>query len=366
MQEEMKNVIAKWADEVEGDLKDNNFSGGFIVGHNGEVLHSFCDGYADYEKEIYFSDDTRFGIGSITKQFVAVCILQLVEVGKIALEDTISKYLPEYKYSEQIRIIDLLQMNAGIIDYLYGVLYKNIDWENGSDIREKKKMWLIGGKNYTYSEVLALVNDYPLNEEVNNKMVYSNTNYVFLQEILERVTGKSLMEYLQKHIFQPLKMNCTYLGSVNASSNSYYLVGGERIIIGKGETANGESGMVSTITDLMKWLNAIGSKKILSEELWDVMLQPQRGNYSIAWYKLKNWFYHCGDSMGYRVQVCLSKIYDVQIVFCGNCCEESIDGGFFEKIASYNASLDIRIAKETIRQKLMATNNNEKGKRVVC
>lgn len=350
----MKKIIATWAEEVERDLRENNFSGGFMVGYNGEMVHSFCNGYADYETEIHFSEETGFGIGSVTKQFTAFCILKLVNEGRIALEDTIDKYLPEYKHAAQIRIIDLMQMATGIIDYLYGVLYKDFDLENSTNIKVKKKMWLIGGKNYTYTEVLAMVNDCPLNKEAKYKMVYCNTNYVFLQEILERVTGISLKDYLHQHVFQPLEMKNTVLGSACATANSYYLADGERLIIGKGDIANGESGVVSTITDMMKWLNAVGSEALLPTELWNVMFQPQRGNYGVAWYKLKNWFYHCGDSMGYRIQVCVSKVYNVQLVFSGNCCEESIEGGFFEKIASYNAHLDIMTAKETMRQKLKA------------
>lgn len=349
----MEKIVETWGREVKENLKERNFSGGFAVGYDGKKVFSYCAGYADYENKLKFSEDVSFGIGSVTKQFTAFSILKLVSEGKISLEDTIDKYLPEYKYAGQIQIIDLLQMGAGIVDYIYGVLYKDIDWENDSNLAVKQKMWRLGEKNYSYSEILDMVNEYPLNEEVSRKMVYSNTNYVFLQEIIERVEKIPLKEYFRLNIFEPLEMYETVLGSENAKANSYYISDGRCYVVGKGYNANGECGVVSTLNDILRWLAAVEEEEYLPNNLWDIMFQPKKRNYGVAWYKLKNWFYHCGDSMGYRVQVCISKRYNVQIVFGGNCCEDSIDGGFFEKIASYISHLDIMLSKEEMKGKLI-------------
>lgn len=347
----MENIIKAWGKEISSDLEQTNLNGGFIVCHGGNIMFSSCKGFADFENEIKFSTDTSFGIGSITKQFTAFCILKLVDEGKIMLQDSLERYISEYKYSNQLCILDLLRMEAGIIDYIYGILLKDIDMDGEIGLAEKRRIWNESSKNYGYAEVLKMVNKYPLQKGKKKRFLYSNTNHVFLQEIVERVSGFGLNEYLKDNIFKPLGMEKTELGSEKAKANSYYIENGKHYVIGRGSNANGESGIVSTLSDLSKWLIAIGNEKMLSKELWDILFQDSVKNYCVAWYKVKNWFYHGGDIMGYRTQVIVSLERDVQIVFCGNCGEESIEGGFFEKIAFCLAHLDIMLAKGEMRKK---------------
>lgn len=141
-----------------------------------------------------------FQIGSITKTFVATIILQLENEKLLSLEDNIEKYFPQqYKNWSKIKIKNLLNMTSGIHNY-----------------NDPKNQYFIGKTlrdpdyYFTNEDLLRLVKSEDLKFVPNSSWMYSNTNYILLGKIIEKVSNSTFSEQLQKRILQPLQMSNTY------------------------------------------------------------------------------------------------------------------------------------------------------------
>jgi CubicO group peptidase (beta-lactamase class C family) len=165
------------------------FSGAVLVARDGCIILNKGYGLANIEHNVPNTPQTVFRIGSMTKAFTAIAIMQWVEQGKIAVEDTLSKYLPDYPNGEQITLHHLLSNTSGITDYLLM-----------SGFRETMR---------TPTSVTALIDrfrDEPLEFEPGAEFGYSNSNWVLLGFILEKMSGKSYADVIQEQIFTPAGM----------------------------------------------------------------------------------------------------------------------------------------------------------------
>lgn len=220
---------------------------------------------ANAEHNIYNSPQTVFRLGSITKQFTAVAILQLQEQGKLSVNDPISKYLPEYPKGEKITIHHLLTHTSGI---------KNITkFPNLSEIQrlpsEPKK-------------VMAYFQDLPLEFAPGTDCKYSDSGYIVLGAIVEIVAKMSYEQYVEQHFFLPLGMKTTYFDH-NQSLIPHRASGYG--INAKGETVNAEfiemsfphgaGSLASTVKDLYRWDRALQGGKLLSKESTKKLFQVQ-------------------------------------------------------------------------------------------
>ncbi|MEM7554185.1 MAG: serine hydrolase domain-containing protein, partial [Cyanobacteria bacterium P01_A01_bin.84] len=171
-------------------LETSRFMGSVLVANWNEVIFSQGYGMANLEHHIPNTPQTKFRLGSITKQFTATAIMQLQEAGLLDVNKSITTYLPDYPNGNKINLHHLLNHTSGIPSYT-----------GFSDYLEKMRL------KVTTDELIALFRDKPLEFEPGERLEYSNSGYVVLTKIIETISGQSYPEYLQSHIFEPLGMN---------------------------------------------------------------------------------------------------------------------------------------------------------------
>lgn len=164
-----------------------------LIAKKGDIIYKKAFGIANLELNIPMHSDMIFRIGSITKQFTAIAILQLAEQGKIFLEDSIQKFIPDFPYKGYtITIENLLTQTSGIKDYM--------TIANSADDRT----------NYTPKQGVDYFKKESLEFKPGSQFKYSNSNYYLLGYILEVVTGESYANYLQQNIFSKAGLSHTY------------------------------------------------------------------------------------------------------------------------------------------------------------
>jgi D-alanyl-D-alanine carboxypeptidase len=157
-----------------------------------------ASGQADETAGVALSTDDRFRIGSITKTFVAVLVLQLQADGRVQLTDKLSSYLPEAPHADQVSIRQLLDHTSGLADFAVQPRYA-------------LAILTLPGRPWTAEETIDVVADQPLNFEPGSRWDYSNTNYVLLGMLAEHVAGKPIAQLLRERIYQPLGLDDTFL-----------------------------------------------------------------------------------------------------------------------------------------------------------
>lgn len=163
---------------------------------DGEIIYKRGYGMANLELGVTIRPEMIFDIGSTSKQFTALSILMLARRGQLALDDDISKYLPEIrKYDDVVTIRHMLHHISGMRDYLTLMVLAGMPFEN----------------DYQEDEVVELIaRQKALNFKPGAEFLYSNSGYFLLSEIVERVSGKNLREFAEENIFKPLGMKHTH------------------------------------------------------------------------------------------------------------------------------------------------------------
>ncbi|GLR19521.1 serine hydrolase domain-containing protein [Portibacter lacus] len=250
---EVDKLIRTYADYGE-------FNGALLVANEGKVIYQEGFGYANMEWNIPNQSDTKFRIGSITKQFTAILVLKLVAENKLDLHTPISNYLSEYpkENAEQISIHHLLTHSSGIPNNF-----------------ESTKRKAFRPDNYSSRELVDEFSSLPLEFEPGSKFSYCNAGYNLLGHIVEEITGMRYEEALQKVIFDPLEMKNTgfdkhraqiknrasgYFESFKTYYNSNYI---------DMSTVYAAGAMYSTVEDLFRWDQALYSDKILPKNYLD-------------------------------------------------------------------------------------------------
>lgn len=307
-------------------MQNWNFNGSISICKNNELVYQGCNGYANYETGEKNEVDTRYLIASVTKQFTAVCIMMLVDEGKINLEHTLDNYLPEYSHASKVTIRQMLNMMSGIPDMINEVIVEEIEQDETERTEEAQLVfeYQTQSRPFSFDEILELVNERKLNFEPGTSMSYSNTNYSFLGFIVERLTRQTLGTFMQERIFKPLHMNNTACNPSMATSTGYARLGDNVVHLGYGKDTSGDGCIVTTVTDLSLWLNAVLTKNsILSKQSWNQILtmvpNPDKNNwlenYGFGWDKTGIWYQHNGGDMGYVtfVFMCIEKMITVAI-----------------------------------------------------
>jgi CubicO group peptidase (beta-lactamase class C family) len=169
-------------------LSNKQYMGSVLVARNDDVLFSKGYGSANLEWNIPNTPSTKFRLGSLTKQFTAACILLLEERGKLKVEDPIKKYMPDAPAAwDKITIYNLLTHTAGI--------------PNFTGLPEYSRMEPF---NTPPEKIVGMFRDKPLDFEPGERMSYSNSGYVVLGYLIEKITGGSYEKFVQENIFGPL------------------------------------------------------------------------------------------------------------------------------------------------------------------
>jgi CubicO group peptidase (beta-lactamase class C family) len=250
------------------------FNGCVLVAEKGKVIYKKGVGLADMEWNISNQPDTKHRLGSITKQFTAMLIMQLVEQGKLKLDVPISTYLPDYpkKNGDVITIHHLLTHSSGIPNMTsYPRFVKDI-------MRN----------SYSPAQLVNMSADSTLEFKPGERFAYSNSGYLLLGYIIEKVTGKSYEQVLQENIFTPLRMNNTgydhnrLLLKNRASGyekNGRHYVNADFIDMSVPYAAGS---LYSTVEDLFLWDQALYGNQLLRKENMELLFTkhiPSGGSY---------------------------------------------------------------------------------------
>lgn len=233
-----------------------------IVRNNQPVL-SKGYGFSNLEHGIKATDQTIYGIASVTKVFTAMAVLVLVEDGKLALSDTIGQFLAGIPVAwRPITIRQLLNHTSGISSFS---TYQKIPCPVGKDVREYVR-------GDAWKEVACLPLEFPPGEDWS----YGDTGYYLLGLIIEQVSGKKYEEFLKKRIFDPLGMNHTRLMSyrelIPGRADGYSFENNQYTLAPRfeiDEFANG--GIVSSVSDMARLHVAFTSERILKKKTWQDM-----------------------------------------------------------------------------------------------
>ena len=230
------------------------FSGAVLVARDGKPVFRRAFGLANREWDIPNTPETKFRLGSITKQFTAASVLQLAEQGKLSVDDSISKYYPDAPAAwAPITLKHLLTHTSGIPDYtaIPGFFL------------QQARLDLVP------SAIVKLTQDKPLEFPPGSKYAYDNTGYVLLGYVIEKVSGQTYAAYVQDHIFTPLGMKDT--GYDVATTILARRAVGYSVAGGKAKNAEflamtlpyAAGSLYSTVDDLLIWDQGLHAGKVL-------------------------------------------------------------------------------------------------------
>jgi len=247
---------------IEANVKSpGSFSGSILVAHKGEIIYRGAFGLADIKKGSKNTLDSKYFIGSITKQFTTVAILQLVEEKKLDLNDKLSKWLPEINGSDKITIHHLLTHQSG--------LRRDSHQDYDADV--------------SYHERLFSIKNDTLLFEPEMKERYSSVGFYALSYILETVTGMKYETFFKEHIFSPSNMQNTGVKKIKSENIDGLSIGMDGVPdengvndLGYAKYFNsysfaGGGSLYSTIDDMYNFFKALESGKLLSHNMVRIM-----------------------------------------------------------------------------------------------
>ena len=239
----------------------DGFLGMVAVSRDHKLIFQRGYGYANLEWQIPFTPDTRFRIGSLTKQFTAAAILLLQQDGKLKTSDALSRYYSNSPAAwSNITLRNLLTHTSGIPDVDFGLVMKY--------------------SPHTPEELMKGIPEQPLEFQPGTKAEYANINYMLLGEVIERVSGKPYCRFLQERIFQPLQLaetGCDWNSSLvphrayGYRPSSHGPVGVEDDDL---SSLAGAGNLYSSTGDLIRWTEALHGGKVLSQASLTEMVTP--------------------------------------------------------------------------------------------
>jgi len=340
-----------------------------LVAQNGDIVYQKGFGYADIEKKIPVTPDTKFKIGSVSKQFTAVAILKLQEEGRIKTDDKLSKYIPDFPRGNEVTIYQLLTHTSGIHDY---------NSAPGLDV----------SKPVTPQALLDIIKKFPYDFNPGERYLYNNSGYFILGYIVSELSGKTLGEYLNETFFKPLGMGNTGIYETNSVLNNEaqgYSINGETVKKADFQEMSwtlGVGSIYSTTIDLYKWNEAIFNGKVLSDATLKttftqaVLNSGAKVDYGFGWFLITNrgfkFIQHSGGVSGFsaylerqpenNLTVCvllnsLPSPEGIQPVLNGQAISEFI---LRDKMEKQNIGVDT-IVSETILKKYVGRYNYGQG-----
>jgi CubicO group peptidase (beta-lactamase class C family) len=274
-----------------------------LIAKDGQPFYKKAFGSANLELNVDMQPDMVFRVGSVTKQFTAIAILQLMEKKQLLLSDSVQKYIRDFPAKGYtITIEHLLTHTSGLRDY------SSIDHPDP----------FIQRRDFTPQFIIDHFKHHPLEFQPGTKFNYSNSNYALLGYIIEKVTGKSYHSYMKDNILEPLELSNTYFENENTivlkrvtgytrDRGFYENCDYQTISLGY---ACGD--LMSTVEDLLKWNNALAAYKIIKKETLQKAFRPYKltdgsfTNYGYGWfidtYLGSKIIYHAGQVSGFIAQ----------------------------------------------------------------
>ena len=265
-----------YAERADSYLQESGFQGAVLVGRGDKIVFARGYGVCDVKapEKVPIGINTTFEAGSITKQMTAAAAMQLVQAGKLATSDKVSKFFPDFEAGENITVEMLLNMRSGLTDHINSAddffpknVYRRIELKQMACEPVEEKI------------VLEYLNSAPLLAEPDSTYFYCNTNYYLLALIIEQVSGMSYYDYMQKNIFSRCGMRNTNLEFQNTDTRGYDYKG--RYYSIPASLALGCGDVNSSVTDLFKWNVLFTGGKIVKKKTFKKMIDSESYGYGV-------------------------------------------------------------------------------------
>jgi CubicO group peptidase (beta-lactamase class C family) len=315
-QQQFRYYYKKLSNFFDHTLLSKGFNGGILIAKDGAIIYEKYTGFSDLRSKDILTDSTPVHIASAGKTFTGMAVLKMVQENKLSLNDTLGKFFPGLPYPG-ITIKMLLNHRSGLPNYIYFI--PNSKWD--------KKQYVTNADvlNLLYTEQPKRI------FSPGTRFTYSNTNYVLLAMIIEKISGQAFAEYMHQKIFGPLRMNHTYVYTLQDSltatpsfaANSRFW---ENDFL---EHTYGDKNIYSTPRDLLKWDQALYTDQLFSKALLDSAFtpysfeRPSVHNYGLGWRLLmipngKKVIYHNGKWHGFNAAFARLTDEKVTIIVLGN------------------------------------------------
>jgi CubicO group peptidase (beta-lactamase class C family) len=268
--------IARMDQVVQSYVTNRTFAGSVLVARGADVIVSKGYGLANVEWNIPSTPGVRFKVASITKQFTAAAILLLEERGRLMIDDPVKTYLPEAPPAwDRISLFHLLTHTAGF---------------PGLQSPPTDRQPPVESTDGTVAGFVTALMQRPLESQPGERFNYSNSGYLILGHLIQKLTGQSYETFIRENIFAPLGMKDSGLDSaaVIARRAGSYTVTRNGLVNSSFQSdrivPNTSAGLYSTTEDLLRWQNGLYGGKVLSKASLDKMTKPYKDDYGLGVY----------------------------------------------------------------------------------
>ncbi|MGL4338716.1 MAG: serine hydrolase domain-containing protein [Turicibacter sp.] len=299
------------AESIDFYLKDQAFNGAALIATGDDMILARGYGLANLEQGTGVQTDTKFQIASVSKSFVAVSIMQLIEKGELSLETTVDKFFPTLPHGSEITIHQLLTHTSALYS------------DDNSGYTEAN----------TVEQVIAdaFKKDNLYYDEPGIFPIYSNLGYDLLGAIIEKISGLTYSEYLRLNILKPLDMNNSGLNAEALHLEDFAVAyngnisEGYRARVFNPSFGYASGGMHSTIEDLYKYDRALANNQLISQESYNLMTTAytKLGSkpYGYGWYVdlwIEDTISHPGNLIGWHSMMLRHQEDKVTVILLTN------------------------------------------------
>jgi len=301
------------------EFKDSNGPGGiFMITKNGQPIYQKAFGKANLELNVDLTTDNIFQLASMTKQFTAIGILMLEEQGRLNVQQTVSKYLPDYPSGDKITIHHLLTHTSGIKDFT-----------------KMKSLKDIANKEMTAKMMVDFFKNEPVDFLPGEKFEYNNSGYVLLGYLIELVSGQTYEDFIDKNIFQKAGMDhsCYATDRQLVNKRAYGYSKKESGYVNKTVISYSvpfsSGALMSTLNDMLKWQNALNQNLLLKAESAKKAFRKYKLNngeeftYGYGWHIREingtPTREHGGNVFGFKTMAVYIPAEDIYVIGFSNC-----------------------------------------------
>ncbi|MBL4684896.1 MAG: beta-lactamase family protein [Nannocystaceae bacterium] len=266
----LDSQIADYLEQYGRNWPSFRFHGVILVARGNEIGIHRAFGLADLSSEVPNEASTHFRIGTMSAQFIAAAIMVLVDDGKLSLSDPLGKYLPDYPNGKSITVEHLLTHTSGV--------------PNFTDMG-----WFVDAKHTptTSQQLIERFRPYKLEHAPGEETTPSNSNYVLLAAVIEKVTGSPFETFVAAHVLTPLAMNATHFGTTeDQQAVGLEFNEAEHLDPVRGVhpgSLGAAGGYVSTARDLLAFNRGLTNGRLLTEEARDRMMGRLESDVGYAW-----------------------------------------------------------------------------------
>ncbi len=303
--------------------KHHIFNGNVLMIKGNKTIYEGSFGFKNCNKNDTLNSKDVFQLASVSKQFTAVAIMQLVQKNKLKLSDSLFKHIPNLPFDSTITIHHLLSHSSGLPNYVPLL----------DSLHEKDKQI-----NYiNHAQLLVYIQKFKpkMTFKPGTAFQYNNTNYALLAIVLENLTGQSYNQYIQKNIFKPAKMTNSFCfdpknKALNKKVTYGHTANGEVLYPNYLDGIYGDKGIYSSTEDMVKWQKALWENKLISKESLKLIISPKHSfentkikNYGYG-FRLKPWAsqkyipYHTGWWHGYKSFFWVNPSDKTTVILLGN------------------------------------------------